>query len=262
MLFPLLSSLAPSPPSGPELKLGGAPPLYFPHEDSHSMSPTTPGAPRKSAGADVRSAWSLPCAPTRHRKSPVLGRTQGWVTEDAGDQHGAAGTCLLTAAGIGRGLSLSPRAQPPAPTDTPLPPSASPADDHPSCRDRVLGTGSRWAMLPRLGPPPGAADPGGDLAPLQAAWSLWPQLPYLYNGRIDGFHLQGCAERQSPVDGLLLCKLQRAVHAEVPRMCQSPSPRPRRPRNSVPSLGVQEGQEEGDQGAGGPGPRCSCPPSV
>ena len=35
-------------------------------------------------------------------------------------------------------------------------------------------------------------------------------------------------------------------------MCQSPSPRPCRPRNSVPSLGVQEGEEEGDRGGGRP----------
>lgn len=31
-------------------------------------------------------------------------------------------------------------------------------------------------------------------------------------------------------------------------MGQSPSPQPHRPRNSVPSLGVQEGEEECDQG--------------
>ena len=72
--------------------------------------------------------------------------------------------------------------------------------------------------------------------------------PICTMGTLMVFTLQGCAERQSPVGGLLLCKQQRAVRAEVPHMGQSPSPQPRCPWNSVPSLGVQEGEEKGDQG--------------
>lgn len=74
------------PPSGPELELGGAPPFYFPHEDSQSTSPTTPGAPRKSAGADARSACSLLCTPARCRGGPEGGGHRGCGVSSTGRQ--------------------------------------------------------------------------------------------------------------------------------------------------------------------------------
>ena len=82
----------------------------------------------------------------------------------------------------------------------------------------------------------------------RGCWSLWPQLSHLHNGHVEGF-LPAELRSQSPVDGLLLCELERAVHAEVPQMGQSPSPPPHRPRE-LPSLSPPPG------GAGGLGRGC------
>ena len=112
----------------------------------------------------------------------------------------------------------------------------------------LLIPGETWLHSRLLGP-------SGLSFPICAMGTLFRLLgpsglsfPICTMGTLMVFTLQGCAERQSPVGGLLLCKQQRAVRAEVPHMGQSPSPQPRCPWNSVPSLGVQEGEEKGDQG--------------
>lgn len=155
------------------------------------------------------------------------------VTEDAGEQHGAAGSRPLTAAGIGRGLGLPPQAQPPAPTGTPWPPGASSADEHPSCGDRVLGTGSRRAVPTSRG-----------------CWSLWPQLPYLYNGHVDGFHPAGLRRVRVLWMGSCCLNHKGPCMRRYRRWVRAPRPSPTAPRNP-PSLSPPWGCRRPRAGPGG-----------
>lgn len=164
------------------------------------------------------------------------------------------------------------RAQPlstgpsPAPTDTPLPPGTSPLMTNPPAGTGFWAQGADelccpgWAHLQgllipgetwlhfRLLGPSGLSFPICAMGTLfQAPWSLWPQLPYLYNGHTDGFTLQGCAERQSLWAGSCSVNYKGRACGGT-RMGQSLSPSPA-PGTQSPPWGCRRA-EECDQGGG------------